>query len=74
LKLTVLPQAEAKGIHEIISAFLDLHLKQHCSFLMLAFFVKKTIFREGVNNKIGILHTNVTLRGIRATIVALEKQ
>jgi len=46
--LTVLPQAEAKVVHEIISAFLDIHLKQHFSFLMLAFIVKKQFFERAL--------------------------
>jgi len=48
LKSTVLPQAEAEG-----SASLGLRLRQHCQFLTLEFFVKKTIFEKELINAAG---------------------
>jgi len=49
LKSTVLSQAEHEG-----SASLGLRLRQHCQFLTLEFFVKKTIFEKELIKAAGI--------------------
>jgi hypothetical protein len=66
LKSTVLPQAEAKGSTQIMVGFLDVRLRQHYQFLMLAFFVKQQDFeKELMKNEIAVnakSHTSISSR------------